>query len=113
MIEVGVEGAGYIDLGRVCDPVPLGLGLPTSPGLGWPGPDGAMHLVRVPVRDEPGLGEIVFATHFGNRARGQVPQLPNRERVWQLAVFGLLDEYKRMSKSLQLHYKIMNHTSIS
>ena len=41
------------------------------------------------------------------------PHLPNRERVWQLAVFGLLDEYKRMSKSLQLHYEIMNHTSIS
>lgn len=54
-----------------------GSARPTSPGLGRPAPDAATHHVCVYVPNEPGPGELVFATHLAVGPRGQLPQLPN------------------------------------
>jgi hypothetical protein len=67
----------------------------------------------------------VFVTLFDSWAKRPTAEVPNRECVWQLAVVGLahrqkieiyIDEYKRMSMSLQEHYNNicqLNNTSIS
>jgi hypothetical protein len=67
----------------------------------------------------------MFVTLFDSWAKMPTVQLPNWKCVWHLSVVGLahrqkiemdIDEYKRMSKSLQEHYNNicqLNNTSIS
>ena len=49
----------------------------TGPALNWLGPVGASDLVCVPIQDELGLGEIVFATLFDSWAKSPTAQLSN------------------------------------
>jgi hypothetical protein len=62
---------------------------PLGPGLDWPGPNGAKHLVCVHGWNELGRAQIVFAAILGAGLEANYLQLPNWERVWQLAAVGL------------------------
>jgi hypothetical protein len=53
------------------------LACPLGPGLDWPGPNGAKHLVCVHVSPEPGRVQIVFAAILGAGLEANYLQLPN------------------------------------
>jgi hypothetical protein len=50
---------------------------PLGPGLDWPGPNGAKHLVCVHVSPESGRVQIVFAAILGAGLEANYLQLPN------------------------------------